>query len=439
MPAPAALRWLLLLVACGGLGCSAVSGEVGKVTGKTQEKEEAAKIEGLQTQLMRLADDYVAEILMATASFEPVTAREQLGAVSLGVNQATAAYDIASGPNPKVGVLDMVVLATLTRSICEDYWVKDDVYGARARPLLEALRGLEQRAWGLASQVLNSEQQGTVRDAIAAWRASNPEVHEVAFIRLEHLGKGPDSRFEPGTPNSLLGALGLDPLSGLDPARILGERAFFYVKRAPRLIDLQAQQLLLQLSQQPRSKEAFDVAERVSTSMEAFASAAGSLPGLVDREREAAIRQALDGLRAQEERARALLAEARTTLAAGTSTAASVDATIRSLDALVARLQAPPPPGAPPSKPFDVDDYTRALRQLADSAQELQTLLAAVGRDGSSVDLLVRRATEESRGVVDHAFRRALILVAVSVASVLAAAIAYRWAAARIQGPGGRA
>jgi hypothetical protein len=437
MLAPVGRRWVLLLVAWGGLACSTISGEVGKVTGKTQQKEEAAKIEGLQIQLMRLADDYVAEILTA-AGFEPLTAQEQHEVVTLRVNQATAAYDIASGPNPKVGVLDMVVLATLSRSICEEYWVQV-IYGERARPLLEALRRLEQRAWALASQVLTSDQQETVRDAIAAWRASHPGVREVAFIRLEHLGGG-DSRFEPGTPNSLLGAFGLDPLSGLDPARILGERAFFYVKRAPRLIDLQAQQLLMELSQQPRSKEAFHIAERVSSSMETFASAAGSLPGLVDREREAAVRQALDGLRAQEERARALLAEARTTLEAGTSTAASIDATIRSLDGLVARLQAPRPPGAPPSKPFDVDDYTQALRQLADSAQELQTLLAAVGRDGSSVELLVRRTTEESRAVVDHAFHRALILVAVSVTSVLAAAIAYRWAAARIQGSGsGRA
>ena len=236
-------------------------------------------------------------------------------------------------------------------------------------------------------------------------------------------------------------------MAGLDPAvrqveetRILAERAFFVAKRTPRLFDLQAQQLLLQLEQQPRSQEAFQIAERVSSSMEVFARTAGDLPGLVDREREAAIRQVLDALQAREGRTRALLAEARTTLEAGRSTAASVDATIRSLDGLMARLQQPPPPGTPPSKPFNVDDYTRALRQLEESSRELQTLLATVGHEGSGIDALVQRASEESRGVVDHAFRRALVLVAVLVASVLAAAIVYRSVAARIQGRGsGRA
>jgi hypothetical protein len=68
---------------------------------------------------------------------------------------------------------------------------------------------LEQRAWALASQVLTVRSWGTVRDAIATWHASHPEMHEVAFIRLEHLGgKGSDTRFEPGTSDSLLGAFG---------------------------------------------------------------------------------------------------------------------------------------------------------------------------------------------------------------------------------------
>jgi hypothetical protein len=447
MLAPTARRCSLLLLACGTLGCRTISGEWGVVTGKAQQNEEASRVARTQRQLMRFADDYVAEILSGTARFEPVTTEERLMVMSLELNQATAAYDIASGASPRAGVLDMLVLVSLTRSVFEDYWV-GQIYGARARPLLEALRALEERAWAQASAVLTAEQQRTIRDAIASWRASHPEVHEVAFIRLDHLvGGGRGGRDSRLTPESILGATGLDPLAGLDPAirqveqiRLLGERAFFYAKRAPRLLDLQGQQLLMQLGQQPRSQEAFQIAARVSGSMDALASTARGLPGLVDREREAALRQVLDALRAQEDQAQALFTEARTTLEAGRSTSASVDATIRSLDGLVTRLQAPPPPGTPPSKPFDVDDYTRALRQLGESAQQLQTLLAAVGREGSTLEVLMGRATEESRGVVDHAFRRALVLVAFLVASVLAAAIAYRWAAARIQGrAGGRA
>jgi hypothetical protein len=217
---------------------------------------------------------------------------------------------------------------------------------------------------------------------------------------------------------------------------MLGERAFYYAKRSPRLLDLQAQHLLMELAQQPGSREALNVAERVSNSMETFAGTARDLPGLVDLEREA-VREVLDALPHQEERARALLAEARRALEAGNATATSVDATLRSLDGLVTQLQKPPPPGTPPTKPFDVDDYTRALRQLGEAAQELQVLLAAVGKEGSSIQGLVQHASEESQSVVDRAFRRALELVAFLVVAVLAAAIIYKWAAARIQGRGG--
>jgi hypothetical protein len=417
---------------------------MGKVTGKSQQEEAAARLARVQLQLMRFADDYVGTIFSAAAKLEPVTAQERLMVMSLEVNQAAAAWDIASGPNPWADLLDMVVLATLTRSVFEDHWV--GVFGARAQPVLAALRNVEERAWTQASVVLGPQEQQTLRDAIASWRASHPEASdEIALVRIEHLGSGPsDKRFLLGAPGAILGDLGLDPLAGLDPAvrqveqaRLLGERAVFFAKRAPTLIDLQARQLVMQLEQQPRSQEAFQIAERVSSSMQAFARTAAGLPGLVDREREAAVRQVLDALRAQEGRAQSLLAEARTTLEVGRSTAASVDATIRSLDVLITRLQQPPPPGTPPSRPFDVDDYTRALRQLGESTQELQALLAAVDREGSSLEVLMQRASEESRGVVDHAFRRALVLVAVLVASVLAAAIAYRAAATRIQGRGG--
>ena len=37
--------------------------------------------------------------------------------------QSTAAYTIASGPNPVVNALDMIVLATLSRMVVEDYEV----------------------------------------------------------------------------------------------------------------------------------------------------------------------------------------------------------------------------------------------------------------------------------------------------------------------------
>jgi hypothetical protein len=100
----------------------------------------------------------------------------------------------------------------------------------------------------------------------------------------------------------------------------------------------------------------------------------------------------------------------------------------------VTELNQPAPPGAPPSKPFDIDDYTRALRQLGASAQDLQGLLTSVERDGPRIEAMLKQASKDGREVVDHAFHLALVLVIFLIACALGAAIAYRWAAAHIPG-----
>lgn len=175
---------------------------------------------------------------------------------------------------------------------------------------------------------------------------------------------------------------------------------------------------------------------RVSLAAESMARTAEGLPALVDREREAAIRQFLDALSSQEARARTLLAEMRRTLDAGTGAAAAVHGALGSLDAILAATREPGPPGTPPSRPFDVNEYTRALEQLGRSATELEALLRTVNQDSPRVAALIgdagREVSDRGRALVDYAFGRALTLVLILVLSVLAAALLYRWASHRI-------
>jgi hypothetical protein len=176
---------------------------------------------------------------------------------------------------------------------------------------------------------------------------------------------------------------------------------------------------------------------RVSLAAESVARTAEGLPALADREREAAIRQVLDAMEAQEGRARALLAEMHRTLDAGTGAANAVHGALRSLDAIIAATSAPSPPGTPPSKPFDVNDYTRALEQLGRSATQVEALLRSVDRDAPRVASLIgdagREASERGRALVELAFQRAVAAVLILVGSVLVAALAYRWAANRMK------
>src|SRR5262245_42575363 len=87
----------------------------------------AAQMQELQLRVMRYADEYVGRIIGPLNEFQSqphTTADERLAAQNWKVQQSTSAYTVASGPNPLTNALDMVVLATLSRMVMEDSWVK---------------------------------------------------------------------------------------------------------------------------------------------------------------------------------------------------------------------------------------------------------------------------------------------------------------------------
>ena len=162
------------------VGCSTVQ----RLTPREESKVRAAQLQELQLKVMRFADDYTGRISdpIAKLDIQTTPPEVRLRAHNWRVNQATAAYTIASGANPTINVLDMIVLATLSRMVVEDRLLED--YGERARALLDAHRSLEQQSWSLVDGVLNAEQAKEVRAAIDRWRAENPTTRSVAQVRF---------------------------------------------------------------------------------------------------------------------------------------------------------------------------------------------------------------------------------------------------------------
>ena len=395
---------------------------------------------------MSLADTFVGEMLDASGQIRAGTSEQRLAVLGWQIRQATAAYEIASSANPLEAAVDLAILVTLGRSALETWWIPR-VFGETARPLLSVYASLEPRAWAIVGQFMQSAQQSKVRALVADWIPAHPELHDVASVRFADVyAASAGGGLALGTPTQVLQAFGLDPFGGIDPAveevqrlRVLAERAIYFAKRQPRLIELEVRQLAFYLAQQPPADRLLEDVGRASRAAESVARTASELPALVDREREAAIRQVLDAMVAQEAQARALLAEVRQTLDAGGSAANALRGALGEFDVVYGRLTAPspaPPPGTPPSPPFDVNDYTRALEQLRRSSEELRALLGDVNRDAPRVAALVgdagREAEARGRALVDYALHRALILGAALVGFVLAAAIAYRWVASRI-------
>jgi hypothetical protein len=423
--------------------CSTLSTGVGYVTGSTQQKEQEEKVAQVQAEVMSFADVYVGEILDATGRFPTATQEAQIRVLGFQARQAAAAYEIASGPNPVADLLDMVVLVTVTRTVFGEQPAQA-TFGEGGKLLSKALVELEGKIWLIAARVMDEEQEKRLRKFIKEWVAANPDLRESSSVRLADMSSVPGSKSAGlGTPSDVLKSMGLDLFGGFDPAveevqrsRLLAERAFYFAKRWPRILELQTRLLTLQLAAQPAPTQLLADLTRTSLAAESVARTAEGLPALVDREREAAIRQFMDALSAQESRARAMLVEMRRTLDAGTGAAKAVHGALGSVEAILATAGKPSPPGAPPSRPFDVTEYTRALEQLGRSATELEALLRAVNQDAPRLAGLIgeagKEATDRGRALVDYAFGRLLALGLLLVLSTLAAALLYRWASQRM-------
>lgn len=453
-------RWFILVVlGLAATSCSVLSPRPSQPRAEAKSLQlvgtDATKplsLEVLENQVMRFADSYAATVAQAVdeLSAQVTTPEARLTAMRWKLSQATAAYVDATGPSPVLNALDMVVLATLSRMVMEDEL--DQTFGEMGRPLLEAHRRLETSAWDAVNRLLKPAQQHEFRNLIQEWRQKNPHQRYVGATRLRELatalGKAPQSAT--GKAASLLGYLSLDPLAGLDPTtaaiqetRQLAERAMYYTQRMPTLLNWQMQLLALQLSAQPEAKQMLADAERITRSAETFAKVAEQLPKLVNDQREAAIKQLLDGVAAErtnllagvaaeEKKFRELLTDTRQTLKAGHEMATSVDAAVKSVDALVRYANQTTPSNTvamPPGvarKPFDVLDYGEAASRVGVAAKELNLLVTSVNQSTPQVAKLSHEATADAERLLHRAFWLGLLLILFLLIGSVLAGLTYR-------------
>jgi len=403
----------------------------------TAAEEAAAALLQLQLSIMRFADEYTARITDQVVAFQQGTddPAERLVAQSWLVSQATAAFTIASGPNPELNAIDMLVFVTLSRMVIEDRWVLER-YPIDAHGMLDAHKALEKRIWGVASDLLTPEQIGELRSGLEVWHRDNPLQRAVPFIHLEDFAFATSSvRTGKTSTSSVFSFIGIDPLSNLDPAvreltqsRQLAERAVYYAQRTPKLLSMQVQQLVFELAVMPESVGLLQNIGRLGAAAQQTGNLAADLPELLAKERAATIDQLTGILDSRQGQLQALIVELRSTLEAGTATSDSVQGTITSLDALMARFEPAASSATTPSnrQPFDITKYTETLRQLGETAQQLQVLISQVDTKAPALTQLSGRATERLESLVDHVFWRLVQLGLVLIGMGLIGALGYR-------------
>jgi hypothetical protein len=391
----------------------------------------------LQQQVMRFADTYAATVAQACddVSAKATNSDIRLTTLRWKLGQATSAFTDATGQNPAVNALDILVLTTMARMVVEDYGMQ--TYGDAVRPLLDAQRNLETNAWTLAGGVLKQSQRQELRDLIAEWRAKNPDQRYVGPVRFREfvsaLGRTPTQAT--AAPTSIFSLLYLDPLAGLDPTaaaieetRELGERAMYYTQRMPMLLSWQAEVLAYQLAGQPASQQVLNDANRLATVADVFAKTAQQLPQLVNDQRQAAIQQILDGLTSEANKSSELLANTRSTLDSAGTAATNINAAIQSLTEFVKYVA---PTNTSPSSttnghPFNVLDYGTAAAQIGAAANNLNALLASVNQGAPQLEKLSRQTTADAERVAHHLFWLGVGLIVIFLAGSVLSALVYR-------------
>ena len=406
----------------------------------------------LQAQVMRFADTYVAVISQGCDDITRASTNTdvRLAALRWKLEQATAAYNDATGENPSANALDLLVLVTIARGVVQDYGAA--TYGTNViQPLLYGQINMESNAWDMASSILSPSQQAELKNLIQQWHEKFPHQHNVGAIRFREfataLGQAPDQ--VKTRPGSIFTLLYLNPLSGLDPTtaaiegmRQLAERTIYYTQRMPTLLNWQTQLLVYQLAQQPESTQMLANMNQFAATAAAFSKTSQQLPQIINDQRQAAIQQIFDNLEAQQNKASQLMTNTRTTLDAAANAAKNINTALLSLTAFVEYVSptnsSPEPEGTNSSPPFNILDYGTAASKIGAMATNVNNLLTTANQSLPQIDKISDQMTANADAVVHHAFILGLVLIIILLVGLVVAGLAYRVLANKFTGGGSK-
>lgn len=394
----------------------------------------------VQAEVMDFADDMMVRLAEAIDRIEVAASSVESRVVAhrLRYTVAQGAITIAAAQNPRIALVDMLVMISLQRALLERN-VAPRYFGPEAAGLLALFESAENQIRGLAAGTLTTEQITEIDGLIARWLEENPDRIYAAYVRMSEFAGARQvttGQAVTGRPSNVLGFLFIDPLSGLDPttreieqARLFAERAFFYLQRAPQLVSWQAELLFLDAVTEPEAvrlvgsvETAASAAERATATVETLR---GELPGIIAAEREAALQQAaaiiererraaigesfaalaaeraavIEQLADEEARLGALAGELRLALEAGTAFSDSLRGTTGAFGRLSEQLGigGPENPDKPEGEPFRITDYTEALREATRAAEELTRLTESLTGATDPATLEARLALVDRR------------------------------------------
>jgi hypothetical protein len=422
------------------------------------EGASAQVVESLRVRLRRFANIFAVDFTESTRRFSELagTPEARIQGLVWRIEITNRLWNAANDPQPFEGLVDVLAVLGARRLTAEQLWLP--TWGEPARPVMESLSRQENAAWTLAAQFTTPERLGQLRAIVGDWvteSAAERAIDAAAFPTGTEIvisqGVGPDS-------NWLLGLIGMDPLSGMDPAiaqieqsRMLAERALYELEHLPELVSARLELLSLRTAASPEIQAALGDWARVSESASKVATRVDAWPVDLAAEREAAVRQLSGELTAQREglvrdleTAREplteLLRETRSTatagrelsqaanqaLVSGKEASQAAEATIRALDAMTARMAESRDLRAG-SRPFNALEMKALADSATSSARAITETLRALEEGLPRLEALADSAVRRLDHPIDHAFARALQLLVAALVGAAATSLAVRW------------
>jgi hypothetical protein len=224
-----------------------------------------------------------------------------------------AAYDIAAGQYPGVAMLDMMVLASLTRRVWENHW--QTRYGESARLMVKVLYELEANIWAFAAKILTPRQIEAMHELVEEWWEKHPNAREADFIRFSDFGElGRKPSIEAAVKKGGFLSPIRDVAQSADDMKELAERGIYLGLRMQELVAERFELSMMEFMRNPEMSQLFgDIhgfrlsAERYAEVAERYAETMESIPeelkgvvafslAEVTRERVAAIDQMFEGV-----------------------------------------------------------------------------------------------------------------------------------------------
>ncbi|QFY42667.1 hypothetical protein F6R98_08545 [Candidatus Methylospira mobilis] len=408
----------------------------------------------LQDSLLRFADDFMNTVTLTAEKLQqngkPVSRDEQILVKYIFSSNMLA---LATGANSIANLVNIVVFVAISRSRVEDYWLPK-VYGDSAMSMLEVLREREQQIWTLADQVLQSAQQAELREALDLWRKGHPSASDgvggFASLSLvnEVINSSTRSKASSSSGSNVFALLNMDPLASLDPAtreltetRLFAERALFIGQRMPLLIEWQMELLASRTLKNPEVGQLLSGTTLIAEAGDRLSRTVEQLPSFISAEREKLVAVLHSEKRGLGELSR----QVGQAMGEGAKMADSTDKALQSYNAIITQMEKWP--DDPSSEPFRINDYATAAVEISQMSQRLNELLltlqtsldpANLERVSTIADSLTKQAQQRSEQVVDYAFRKAILFVAIGsiifCLSLLASALLYKYLSAKQMG-----